>query len=45
MVRLRQEPALAKAGVRYRGLAKNTRRLAFLLGLSNLLTAQSRLAR
>ena len=40
-----QEPALAKAGVRYRGLAKNTRRLAFLLGLSNLLTAQSRLAR
>ena len=30
---LRQEPALANAGVRYRGLAKNTERLALLLGL------------
>ena len=30
--------------VRYRGLAKNTQRLAFLLGLGNLLTAQSQLA-
>ena len=40
-VRLRQEPALAKAGVRYRGLAKNTERLALLFGLGNLLTAES----
>ena len=40
--RLRQEPALAKAGVRYRGLAKNTERLALLFGLGNLLTAESR---
>ena len=31
------------AKTRYRGLAKNTQRLAFLLGLGNLLTAQSRL--
>ena len=30
--------------VRYRGLAKNTQRLALLLGLGNLLTAESRLA-
>ena len=30
---------------RYRGLAKNTQRLAFLLGLGNLLTAQGQLAR
>jgi hypothetical protein len=35
-VRVRQEPALAKAGVRYRGLAKNRERMALLLGLSNL---------
>ena len=42
-VRLRQGPALAKAGVRYRGLAKNTERLARLFGLGNLLTAESRL--
>jgi hypothetical protein len=35
-IRLRQEPALAKAGVRYRGLAKNRERMALLLGLSNL---------
>ena len=39
-VRVRQEPALAKAGVRYRGLVKNTQRLALLLGLGNLLTAE-----
>ena len=32
------------AKVRYRGLAKNTQRLALLLGLGNLLTAESRLA-
>ena len=31
-IRLRQEPALAKAGVRYRGLAKNRERMALLLG-------------
>ena len=43
-MRLRQEPALAKAGVRYRGLAKNGERLALLLGLSNLKQAQLRLA-
>ena len=43
-VRVRQEPALAKAGVRYRGLAKNTQRLALLLGLGNLLTVEGRLA-
>ena len=43
-VRVRQEPALAKAGVRYRGLVKNTQRLALLLGLGNLLTAEGRLA-
>ena len=42
-IRLRQEPALAKAGVRYRGLAKNTERLALLFGLGNLLTAESQL--
>ena len=42
-VRLRQEPALAKAGVRYQGLAKNTERLALLFGLGNLLTAESQL--
>ena len=41
---LRQEPALAKAGVRYRGLAKNTERLALLLGLSNLNRARGPLA-
>ena len=29
---------------RYRGLAKNTQRMALLLGLGNLLTAQDRLA-
>jgi IS5 family transposase len=39
-VRVRQEPALAKAGVRYRGLAKNTQRLTLLLGLGNLLTGE-----
>ena len=38
-----QEPALAKAGVRYRGLAKNTERLALLFGLGNLLTAEGQL--
>ena len=32
-----------EAGVRYRGLAKNTERLARLFGLGNLLTAESRL--
>ena len=32
------------AKVRYRGLAKNTQRLALLVGLGNLLTAESRLA-
>ena len=31
------------AKVRYRGLAKNTERLALLLGLGNLLTAESQL--
>ena len=41
---VRQEPALAKAGVRYRGLAKNTQRPALLLGLGNLLTVEGRLA-
>ena len=41
---LRQEPALAKAGVRYRGLYKNTERLALLLGLSNLKRAKGHLA-
>ena len=35
-----QEPAPAKAGVRYRGLTKNTERLALLLGLSNLKRAK-----
>ncbi len=30
--------------VRYRGLAKNTQRLAFLLGWGSLLTAESQLA-
>ena len=30
--------------VRYRGLAKNTQRLALLLGLGNLLTVESQLA-
>ena len=30
--------------VRYRGLAKNTERLALLFGLGNLLTAESQLA-
>ena len=39
-VRLRQEPALAKAGVRYRGLAKNTERPTLLLALSNLKRSQ-----
>ena len=44
-----EHPFLGEAGVgyakvRYRGLAKNTQRLALLLGLGNLLTAQSRLA-
>ena len=29
--------------VRYRGLAKNTQRLALLLGLGNLMTAESQL--
>ena len=42
-IRLRQEPALAKAGVRYRGLTKNTERLALLFGLGNLLTAEGQL--
>ena len=32
------------AKVRYRGLAKNTQRLALLLGLANLMTAESYLA-
>ena len=32
------------ARVRYRGMAKNTQRLALLRGLGNLLTAESRLA-
>ena len=32
------------AKVRYRGLAKNTERLALLFGLGNLLTAESQLA-
>ena len=40
-IRLRQEPALAKAGVRYRGLAKNRERMALLLGLSILKRAQT----
>ena len=44
VVRLRKEPAPLQNGVRYRGLAKNTQRLAFLLGLGNLLTARSQLA-
>ncbi len=43
-IRLRQEPALAKAGVRYRGLAKNRERMALLLGLSNLKRARVPLA-
>ena len=43
-VRVRQEPDLAKAGVRYRGLAKNTQRPALLLRLGNLLTVEGRLA-
>ena len=43
-LRLRQEPALAKAGVRYRGLAKNRERVALLLGLSNLKRGQRILA-
>ena len=30
--------------VRYRGLAKNTQRLALLLGLGNLMTAEGQLA-
>ena len=32
------------AKVRYRGLAKNTQRLALLLGLTNLITAERHLA-
>ena len=32
------------AKVRYRGLAKNTQRLALLLGLTNLITAERYLA-
>ena len=32
------------AKVRYRGLAKNTQRLAILLGLANLMTAERHLA-
>ena len=32
------------AKVRYRGLAKNAQRLALLLGLANLMTAERRLA-
>ena len=38
-VRIRQEPAPLQNGVRYRGLMKNTERLALLFGLGNLLTA------
>ena len=44
VVRLRQEPAPLQNGVRYRGLAKNTNRLALLFGLGNLLTAEGQLA-
>ena len=35
-----REAAFNYAKVRYRGLAKNTERIAILLGLSNLTTAQ-----
>ena len=42
-VRIRQEPAPLQNGVRYRGLMKNTERLALLFGLGNLLTAASQL--
>ena len=40
---LRVKRAFGYAKVRYRGLAKNTERLALLLGLGNLLTAESQL--
>ena len=43
-LRLRQQPAPAKAGVRYRGLAKNHQRPASLLGFTNLLIAEPQLA-
>ena len=42
-VRIRQEPAPLQNGVRYRGLMKNTERLALLFGLGNLLTAAGQL--
>ena len=42
---LRVKRLFGYAKVRYRGLAKNTQRLAFLLGLGNLLTAQSHLTK
>ena len=42
-LRLRQQPTPAKAGLRYRGLAKNHQRLALPLGFTNLLIAEPRL--
>ena len=42
---LKVKQVFGYAKVRYRGLAKNTERLALLLGLGNLLTARSLLAR
>ena len=41
---LKAKRVFGYAKVRYRGLAKNTQRLALLLGLGNLLTAEGRLA-
>ena len=41
---LRVKRLFGYAKVRYRGLAKNRQRLALLLGLSNLMTAQGHLA-
>lgn len=41
---LRVKRVFGYGKARYRGLAKNTQRLALLLGLGNLLTAESRLA-
>ena len=40
---LRVKRAFGYGKVRYRGLAKNTQRLALLLGLGNLLAAESQL--
>ena len=40
---LRVKRGFGYAKVRYRGLAKNTERLALLLGLGNLLRAESQL--